>query len=211
MAARRTRIKGIANIPQRRKNESATLEVSTKQDELGSDSCSNQTLPDAVPTVSYEKSSIATTDLVCEPINTSTIVPINPSPPPIVNETNSTQSNTETAKETAETVLTNNETSKISAAVPFKRRFAKPIISASLINKRTKPKLEDIPSIVKSTVDLSEAQSYCSVIESIANNKKDPPLKSVHFALNETEIVDKDVSQNVNKVNEETSTNVPGK
>lgn len=195
MAARRTRIKGIANIPQRRKTENVTSLEVTKENDIPP----NLNVPDVTLTsiASDEKDGSSQPVSACEK-ETSELqlseeslqqVPVDVTEPIV--ETVNEKSNTELPKPT--------ETKAPLISVPFKRRFAKPILSTNLINRKPKSKPEETQNHLETSVLETETQPP----ETLSSTKKDSVSKSVHFALNETEITDSGVVQHVSKLSEE--------
>lgn len=217
MAARRTRIKGIANIPQRRKVEKESI--------IENDIVPNLIVPDAAsaPAVSNEKQETTSTDLtyerdskdvqsspdalqpaaayITQPINERVKENSNTDEPQITDTADITQPINETVKENSNTDVPKTTNAKETiAAVPFKRRFAKPILSTNLINRKPKPKIEDVQTHIETSTPETETQ-----VESTGNTKKDSSSKSVHFALNETEISDSGIVEHTNKFSEDST------
>lgn len=199
MASRRTRIKGIANIPQRRKTENTpNLEVAKESDILPNLNVPDVTSPltacteknDSLQAIAPENDNNNEVQPSVETLQQTPVIETQP-----VIEKVPENSNADIAKPTT--------TNEKPAAVPFKRRFAKPILSTNLINRKPKPKPEDAQTPTEPIVPEIETPP----VESSGSSKKDfASSKSVHFALNETEITDEGVVQHVSKFNEENCT-----
>lgn len=205
MAARRIRIKGIANIPQRRKgssgNQSDSLEPNNlvEEGEVNNEenSVPNQTSDDAnqsenlqVPTETQNFNSLEVKSP--ESVEATSDVP-NP-----CEAQESNENNTEKPDNSSENILVDSQEKP--AKQPFRRRFLKPVITKVILNRTAKHKTEN-DTVIKEEDTNQENTDL----------PKEAP-KSVHFVLDNNETQDNKVVQplaNDNAISGSDTENVP--